>query len=298
MQRFPKRLNSLGFTLIEVLVIIAIVGILAALMLKAVAMAREAARRVACENNMRQIGLGLHLHHDVYSRLPPGTERERPSQASSRPSQGYTAALLPFVEQAALEHLSSLAYRSDSSPFSESHNRVIATPIPVFSCPSDGRMTTSQQSVRYGLRVAGTSYLGVSGIDGFDQRGGLFGSSQVRFKDVTDGLSQTLLVGERPPSAGFDLGWWYAGVGLGSGELEHHLGVAQIAPSPYGDCSFGPYFPAMGRIDQECSANQFWSLHPSGVVFLRFDGSVDFMSYQTDEQTLQALATRSGEPAS
>ncbi len=86
-----------------------------------------------------------------------------------------------------------------------------------------------------------TSYLGIAGIDSRRKDGVLFGASAIKFRDITDGISQTLLVGERPASVGNDLGWWYAGVGNGEGALDHTLGVKDNVANPFLTCETSFY---------------------------------------------------------
>ncbi len=147
-------------------------------------------------------------------------------------------------------------------------------------------------------RVALTSYLGVEGTDRRRRDGVLYRNSRVQISHVTDGTSNTLLVGERPPSPELIYGWWYAGDGLGgTGALDVVLGVREpnsLNPYPqYVHCGHGPFPFRPGRVDDYCSVFQFWSLHSGGANFLFADGSVWFLLYDADP-ILPALATRAG----
>jgi prepilin-type processing-associated H-X9-DG protein len=143
--------------------------------------------------------------------------------------------------------------------------------------------------------VAFTDYLGVAGRNQSDHDGILFDASNIRLADILDGTSNTLMVGERPPSSDLFFGWWYAGVGQNQdGSADMLLGSNEKAIAPeFNECprrtsSYGP-----GRLNNICDALHFWSLHPGGANFLMADGSVHFLAYSA-KTVLPALATRAG----
>jgi prepilin-type processing-associated H-X9-DG protein len=124
--------------------------------------------------------------------------------------------------------------------------------------------------------------------------GVLFLDSHVRISDIADGTSNTVAVGERPPSSDAWYGWWYTGYGLnGTGSADMLLGSRErnVGGRYVEQCAPGPYHFAPGRLDQQCDLFHFWSLHDGGAHFLFADGSVHFLTYSADD-ILSALATR------
>jgi prepilin-type N-terminal cleavage/methylation domain-containing protein/prepilin-type processing-associated H-X9-DG protein len=281
-----------GFSLIELLVVLAIVGVLMGLLLPALQYVRESANRCCCANNLKQIGLAMRHHHDTRQSLPPGVSYR--NGADPFPFMSWQTRILPFVEQQNLWTSAEQAFAQNKNFLDNPPHIGFATVVPLFACPSDSR-TLSVAQLRGGRRVAFTAYLGVEGKDQNRQDGVLYLDSHVTFRDVTDGLSNTLMVGERPPSADGIRGWWYAGWGQekdGSGDMV--LGVREWNVGPYGpQCPVGPYHFGPGRIDNQCDAFHFWSRHAGGAHFLFCDGSVHFLQYSADP-ILPALATRKG----
>ena len=274
-------------TLIEVLIAVAIVATLVGLLLGAVQSARAAAARASCANNLRQLGLALSSYHGSFDALPAGTS----GKTSARPYSNWAVRLLPYLEQDALWKDSEAAYRADKNPFNSPHHTPFRTVLRVVGCPADERTQSPQNS--YGYKVALSSYLGVTG-GGSDANDGLFFlNSRVRFPDVTDGLSNTVALGERPPSADMFFGWWYAGQGQGAnGSADAVLAAREVNTWEAG-CPPGPYGFAAGRVTNQCDTFHFWSLHSGGSHFLFADGSARLLSYEA-AAILPALATRAG----
>lgn len=283
-----------GFTLIELMVVLAIIGILLGLTLSAVQRVRNDAMRLQCSNNLRQIGLGLQMYHDAHFQLPPGFSDTPSSQPY--PELGWPARLLPFVEQENLWRLTTEAFQINRDPFQNPPHAGLATVVPLFLCPADWRISYPQES-RGEIVVAFTSYLGVEGRDLLSRDGLLYYNSTVSFSEVTDGLSNTVMVGERPPSADFYYGWWYTGYGQSSsGSLDMTLGVSEInryRQPEFRHCLPGPYSFGPGKLENDCDLFHFWSLHSGGANFLCADGSVHFLSYSA-ASILPALGTRAG----
>jgi prepilin-type N-terminal cleavage/methylation domain-containing protein len=310
-----------AFTLIELLVVIAIIGILIALLLPAVQKVRDAALRTTCKNNLKQIGLALHNYHDTNGTLPPGLDPTKPNPPAPPNYYWYwswMARILPFVEQDNLwRQADNYARTVDSDPWTgnlpgqPTGNPALRTTLSVYVCPADNRVLASEYVSGKGgnLTVAFDEYLGVSGIHSYGpgqeskHEGLFFTRSHIKFADISDGLSNTLAVGERPPSADLIYGWWFAGAGQSggtTGSSDVILGINEINFS-YRNCpgynrawedyhyQFGP-----GDINDNCSEFHFWSLHPGGAHFLLADGSTQYYSYSINQDVLTAMATRAG----
>lgn len=285
-----------SFTLIELLVVVAIGTVLLGLLLVAIQRGREAAARLKCQNNLKQLALALHQFHDVNDALPPG--HRSIFNRDAMPFSGWPLSVLPYLEQQALYEQAKAAYRTSRSPFSNPPHTGLSTVLPEFACPSDGRITTPQFAPGSEKFVAFTSYLGVSGTASMMRDGVLYQDSRVKFADILDGTSSTLLLGERPPSAYFQFGWWYAGIGQrfsGSGDMILGVREPNLLPIVSGSaCGPGnyPFVPANGFLDP-CGMFHFWSPHPGGANFAWCDGSIRFLSY-TANPLMPAFATRAG----
>lgn len=283
-----------AFTLVEVLVVIAIIAILIGLLLPAVQKIRAAASRTQCANNLKQIGLALHMYHDAQSALPPGIT----SQRSGEPwlFMTWLSRLQPYIEQEALWQTTLRAYQEEPIPYLNPPHIGFGTPLRLFACPNDGRVLQLDYTHK-GRRPALTSYVGVLGIDYTQPNGVLYVDSRVRLTDILDGTSNTVAAGERPPSADRWYGWWYTGYGqAGTGSTDMLLGVRERnrRGSPYvASCPLGPYNFRPGRVEEQCDLFHYWSLHSGGAYFLFADGGVRFLTYSADP-ILPALATRAG----
>lgn len=296
MYRFRSRS---AFTLLEALIVSAAVGVLLGILVPAVLTVRSTAMKAKCANNLRQIGLGLCQFHDAHSALPPGVGHPRllgwsnlyGPDADSYPLLSWLGRILPYVDQEALWDLTTQAYALDAIYINDPPHVGLTTPVALFVCPSDpDRQAPSVGSLG---PPAPTSYLGVSGLNGYENDGTLFFDSQVRFTDVTDGTSCTLMVGERPPPPGLVYGRWYGGWGLW-GTANSYLGVCETQTNSANDgCPLGPYQFGQGQVQDPCAAYHFWSMHSGGGNFLFVDGSVHFLSYQA-APLMPELASRAG----
>ena len=283
--------HRLGFTLVEVLVSIGIIAILISLLMPAVQQVREQTRALECRNRVKQLNLAQHLFHDNSRRLPIGQE----SQAGSHRYQTWLAKLLPYVEERALSDSIERSYSLAPNPFLIAVHNQFSRPVAHFSCPSDPRSSTPQFA-RAEILVGLTNFVGVAGVSSSSQDGCLYVDSRTRFADITDGLSNTLLIAERPASFDSWVGWWYAGAVAREVALDSVVGAEDLNPYDAGMvgavCPLGPYHFQQSRIDSKCNMFHYWSLHSGGANFGIADGSVKFIPYAVDHAVLRNIATR------
>jgi prepilin-type N-terminal cleavage/methylation domain-containing protein len=274
-----------GFTLIELLVVIAIIAILMGLLLPAVQQAREAARRTQCRNNLMQIGIALHNYEMAFEMLPPGVvDVAGPIRNLETGYQmGWQVQVLPVMEQSMLFSMidfSQGAYAVANTPVRTSR-------IAAFRCPSD----PAPPLVAAGGVIGGSSYAGCfsgteKAIDS-DGDGCLFLNSSVRYREIRDGASNTLLVGEKQivAEAG-EFGWI-----SGNRSTLRNTGTAINGSWDIVKPVAGGKPPAV-VIPSDTATSGFSSHHTGGVQFVVADGSVRFVSQNINALIYSHLGSR------
>jgi prepilin-type processing-associated H-X9-DG protein len=290
----PMALRRGAFTLVELLVVLGTISLLMSLLIPAIQRVRAAADRMICGSNLYQLGIALQHYHADYNRFPMGYTSNRAIEQF--PRMTWLARLLPFIEQDGLWEITVAAYQQDRIAFDNPPHIGFSTPMKLFSCPSDERMSSAQPTLR-GRIAALTSYVGVLGTDYRVTDGVLYRDSRTRITDIHDGSSNTIMVGERPPSADNFYGWWYAGFGQNAtGSLDMLLGGSEInfGAGTVGGCPPGPYSFGPGSPSNLCDVFHFWSMHQTGANFLFGDGSVRYLGYHVPPELIPALSTRGG----
>ena len=282
-----------GFTLVELLAVIAIIGLLVGLLLPAVQAAREAARKTSCQNNLRQWGVALLLHEHTAGAFPPGYRQILPRGSFVGPT-------LPYLEQ------QTLAYDTSLDWLDSANLPAIRTPLAVLLCPSSPVRQRYDASKGTALPAAGDyvnshgvnhGYCELNGWPPLDptDNNGVLTYEACRLATITDGTSQTFLLqedagrpelwrmGRRAPGSASDAGW-------ADPDYEIALDGSDRLSSGSGQ--------KLGPCVVNCTNdNEAYSFHTGGVNMLMADAAVRFVRNPIEIAVFSALTTKaSGEP--
>jgi len=311
MTRILSRKPRQAFTLIELLVVIAIIAILIGLLLPAVQKVREAAARMECQNNLKQLGIAVHAYHDTYLWMPTNANPNRWGYDINGRSWSWIARILPFLEQQNLSKLGNLSAGYDPTtnvnnlPTYASVLNVYGTQVPTLLCSADDSSANprTDRANTGGYSCGNTNYRGVSGSNwawgswtyndptpgygnnGLDTGNGIFYRSdcerKIKLGHITDGTSNTFMIGEDIPKVNQHCGWPNANYACGTCciPLNNALKSGQPGYNNPGD------WP---------NVYSFRSRHTGGANFALGDGSVRFVAESIDLNLYRALATIQG----
>ncbi|MBX3435178.1 MAG: DUF1559 domain-containing protein [Pirellulales bacterium] len=312
-----------GFTLVELLVVIAIIGVLVALLLPAIQAAREAARRTQCVNQIRQLVLACHNHHDAMKRLPSAGDQVVANSAHQATGLSWLGQILPYQENAVLRDLI-----DDSVPWFHANNDLAEqTPVPLFNCPSTGgelsvfTSTPGNTSVFVEFSPLRAHYVGNMGAksscdpasaaypdsgytmlvrrEGASESGGLASNGsiifngKIQFRNFGDGTASTLMIGECSWDAGPTRTWIVGTLDVNSGPggdnhgwLYNSKNVRWPMHTAFREKPGETY---SGYLSNDISLG---SRHPGGAHLGMADGSASFRNEDVEMRVLRALATR------
>ena len=319
-KRSPLKMSRRAFTLVELLVVIAIIGMLVGLLLPAIQAAREAARRSQCSNNLKQMGLGLLNFYDARKQFPSGYVGAAvyvDGATDTKPGWGWATMILPFIEENSIylqiNRTLPIQDPNNKSAAQLANQAAVQNLIKTYLCPSDltpnAAFAVPDASGNTVALAAPSSYACTVGSDLSDTTGpvgaGIFyRNSHTKMAEITDGMSKTIMVGERA---------WSKCEGIWAGALCN----AVIQRGPLNPCPLtgAINYPAATLTqshthlnnpaqDPDGGLDDYGSLHPTGSNFLFADGSVHFLqetaddnpdgSYSPDSLIFQALGTRAG----
>jgi prepilin-type N-terminal cleavage/methylation domain-containing protein len=295
-----------GFTLVELLVVIAIIGTLVGLLLPAVQAAREAARTSTCSNNLKQVGLALHSYVTAQQKLPPGSNIVGATQNDY--GHNYLVFILPYMEEQPLYDSFDLQKKYDDVA---NRDDTLSAAVAGFLCPSSQQRKSLSDDLSLGTtaRANTTHYVGIMGpydaagvytvdktstaLGSIAKQGTLLRGEQIGFKQVTDGLSKTLMAGELSWNKANAYRGWSRGCnksGTGSATVYDNMACAGVRNIRFGLKSYA-YDSATAAQFNNVS---FGSEHPGGTQFIFCDGAVRLFGDTTPLDVLQKLASRNG----
>jgi len=308
--------HATGFTLVELLVVIAIIGILVALLLPAIQAAREAARRTQCTNNLKQIGLAMHMHHDVTKNLPYGHKIPAPPFNNNQDfgESTWIFAILPYMELNAVYDMADPRFGFGSAapaPSTTNNAPVVRERLPPFECPSNSQVNNV---LWYNIYTRG-GYVANNGLGPMREwvyigpgstnalyagrvPGVFYVNSQTRFSDFRDGTPNTALVSEiRVVLGGAPNGDQRGVMHYPEGPLYHHNNTPN-SMIPDGvraaTCVNDPDAPCVGTYtawNNRSLTMTARSYHPGGVNVVFGDGNVRVVTDGIDLAVWQALCT-------
>ncbi|MEX1039111.1 MAG: DUF1559 domain-containing protein [Pirellulaceae bacterium] len=298
LSRSPSRR---AFTLVELLVVIAIIGVLVALLLPAVQQAREAARRMQCSNNLKQLGLALHNYHDTHGSFPPG--------AISENFLSWAVFILPQMEQGARHDLFNFNAGSYTDANKQEHglNRIDG-----YLCPSSDALLSLDPGRPDDFTLHYNGVAGPKGINpvtlddyklaepsssrgGMATQGVMYINSKTGFRSVIDGTSNTFAIGESSWVKKNKFRNWIRG-----GTYKDTASASAYETDPMLDACRNVAFAINSDYTGGTSPAGwndvcYGSQHPGGTMFLQCDGSVRFVAETIDFDVYLALASRNGE---
>lgn len=310
-----------GFTLIELLVVIAIIGILIGLLLPAVQKVRDAANRIKCANNLKQLALAMHNYHSAQETLPSGVQTNGTGPCPTDDTQGHgfghpgatsasrtgapwTVLILPFLEDDnryrafnvktgtffGLAPLTAVGY----SETAQQELRNIK-----YECPADPNSHDGLANNNYmGVMGGGTAYTDADVCYTLTTRVGtsngvLYNNSNVRLTEIVDGTSNTFMIGESKYQQIYGIGYgnsfgatWASSWYTSGGPMNQNLAVCMNG------INSSNVDPASGSATHEIYTSTFGSRHTGGCYFALADGSVQFVSQNIDITTYRTLAKR------
>jgi prepilin-type N-terminal cleavage/methylation domain-containing protein/prepilin-type processing-associated H-X9-DG protein len=279
-----------AFTLIELLIVVGIIGVLIALLLPAIQSAREQARRAQCTNHLLQLGIAMGNYASTHSVLPPGVVNDR-GPIVSQPvgyHHGWTVQILPFIGQDNVYRRFDL----EESVYALCNETARLVTISTFHCPSSPWARSGT------ISYAGCHHDVEAPIEA-NNRGVLYLNSHVGFDDITDGLAQTILLGESKSNASNVLSW-----ASGTAATLRNTGANLNSENPLTSLYAG--IAQLSEADQRAAAARmfdegaipvdfvggFSSWHPQGANFTFCDGSVRYVKQTVQERVYQLLGNR------